>query len=91
MVHSRPEPGCAEIEFAAAQAVGEPAEVALEDYARAVARARAAEAVRDGAGAVGAVHLCGLEAPPSSDARRDVEDFARALAAGTAGGGLGWS
>ena len=68
-------------------------EVALEDYAREVTRARAAEAVRaqgDPAPVTG-VHLCGLDAPPAPALRKDIEDFARDLALRSGGGGLGWS
>ena len=44
MSHLRPEKGCYDIDFEAAYPLGEGAEVALEDYARALARAGAAEA-----------------------------------------------
>jgi hypothetical protein len=65
--------------------------VALEDYARTVTRAQAAEALRGLAeGPVAGVHLCGAAAPVSTALARDVEDFARSLVAG-GGGGLGWS
>ena len=91
MPATRPEPGCFQIDFATPFAVTEAAEVALEDYARTVTRARAAEALRgDGAAQVRAVHLCGLAAPVPPALARDVEDFARSLVAGS-GGGLGWS
>jgi hypothetical protein len=69
--------------------VDDAGEVALEDYARVVLHAEAAEAVRAGEALVG-VHACGLEADPSPAAARDVEDFARDLAARAGGGGLGW-
>ena len=91
MAHERPEAGCHQIDFQASYAVGEGAEVALEDYARALTRARAAEAVRaaDGA-AIRGVHVCGLADAVAPALRRDIEDFARSLVTGT-GGGLGWS
>ena len=93
MSRAHPQDGCQELEFASPLRLDEPSEVALEDYARTLTRARAAEAVRaEGEPAlVRGVHLCGLEeaaVPPA--ARRDLEDFARSMAAGT-GGGLGWS
>ena len=91
MPPTRPEAGCFQIEFQAPFAITEAAEVALEDYARTVTRARAAEALRaDGVSPVRAVHLCGLEAPVPKALARDVEDFARSLVTGS-GGGLGWS
>jgi len=91
MPPTRPEAGCFQIDFASPFAVTDPAEVALEDYARTVTRARAAEALRDDPAApVRAVHLCGLTAPVAPALARDVEDFARSLLAGSSGG-LGWS
>ena len=91
MPSTRPEAGCFQIDFATPFAVTEAAEVALEDYARTVTRARAAEALRPAeTGPVSAVHLCGLAAAVAPALARDVEDFARSLLAGT-GGGLGWS
>jgi hypothetical protein len=92
MSHARPEPGCQEIELAPPCRLDEPSEVSLEDYARTLARARGAEAVRsEGDPAlVRAVHVCGGEAPLGPAARRDLVDFARSMVAGT-GGGLGWS
>jgi hypothetical protein len=91
MPATQPEAGCFQIDFATSFSISEAAEVALEDYARTVTRARAAEAVRgDGPAGVRAVHLCGLAAPVPPALARDVEDFARALVAGS-GGGLGWS
>jgi hypothetical protein len=70
----------------------DPSEVALEDYARVLTRSRSAEAVRaDGRpDSVSGVHLCGPEKPPSPAVLADLEDFARSLGAGRAGG-LGWS
>ena len=68
----------------------EPAEVALEDYARVVTRSRAAEAVPGAPGLVEGVHLCGPAQPPSPAAIADIEGFAGSLLAGRAGG-LGWS
>lgn len=91
MAHERPEAGCQQIDFQASYAVGEGAEVALEDYARALTRARAAEAVRTAdSAAIHGVHVCGLADAVTPALRRDIEDFARSLVTGT-GGGLGWS
>jgi hypothetical protein len=92
VTRARPEAGCQDLVFRDGYAIDEGGEVALEDYARTIGRAAAAELVR-GAGETGAVtgvHLCAAKAPLGAAARIDIEDFARALAAGGAGG-LGWS
>jgi len=70
----------------------EPSEVALEDYARVVTRAQAAEAVPAAGepGMIDGVHLCGAARPLSPATIEDIEGFARSLLAGRAGG-LGWS
>jgi hypothetical protein len=70
----------------------EPSEVALEDYARVLTRAQAAEAVpaQGAPGTVQGVHLCGAGQPPSAANVGDIEGFARSLLAARAGG-LGWS
>jgi hypothetical protein len=86
---SAPGPGCHDLRFAQPYPLGDAAEVALEDYARAVWRARAAEAVRDSEGVRG-VHVCGAHGPTPA-ARADVEAFARDLWARSGEGGLGWS
>ena len=92
MSRAQPRPGCIDLSFAEAYPMDDPAEVALEDYARVLTRARAAEAVRaDGADAIAGVHVCDPERPPSPEVLSDVEGFARSLATGQAGGGLGWS
>jgi hypothetical protein len=92
VTRTRPQAGCQDLVFRDGYAVGEGGEVALEDYARTVARAAAAELLRPAGetGTVTGVHLCAAVAPPSAAVRTDIEDFARALAAGGAGG-LGWS
>lgn len=91
MAHERPAAGCHQIDFQAPYAVGEGAEVALEDYARALTRALSAEAVRADDGAtIRGVHVCGLADAVAPALRRDIEDFARSLVTGS-GGGLGWS
>lgn len=90
MSHEHPEPGCYDLGFASGYRIDEPAQVALEDYARALTRAREAEAVRGNAPArVSGVHVCALGTKPAPGVVRDIEDFARDLAA-RRGGGLGW-
>jgi len=88
---SRDEPGpdCVELVFRGFYSVAPSGEVALEDYAREVAAARAASVLAAEDGRVRGVHLC---APGLATAalREDVEAFARELA-GRGGGGLGWS
>jgi hypothetical protein len=92
VTRTRPEAGCQDLVFRDACALDEAGEAALEDYARSVGRAGAAELVRaaGGTGAVTGIHLCAAHAPLDAAGRADIEDFARALAAGAAGG-LGWS
>jgi hypothetical protein len=90
MTRMHPAPDCHEVSFTAGCAMGEAAEVALEDYAREMTRALGSEAVRGQDSRVGGVHLCGLAEPVGAGASRDIEDFARSLAAPEAGG-LGWS
>jgi hypothetical protein len=92
MPHARPEAGCYEIDFETAYPLDEGAEVALEDYARALTRSQGAEALRagDDPATVRGVHVCGLGAAVTGALVRDLEDFARALVTGGSGG-LGWS
>jgi len=93
MSRTRPVSGCRELAFRAGYAVDDTGEVALEDYARAVTRAREVEAVHmeGDPGRIAGLHFCGLDAEPAPALRADVEDFARDLAARSGGGGLGWS
>ena len=93
MPHTRPEAGCYDIDFSTALPLDEAAEVALEDSARALTRARSAEAVRagDDPATVRGVHVCGLGMALTPALLRDLEDFARSLIMGPGGGGLGWS
>lgn len=94
MSRLRPESGCHELVFETGYELDEAAEVALEDYARALTRSRGAEASRSAEKdpLVEGVHVCGLGASPSPPILRDLEDFARDLARRTSGGaGLGWS
>ena len=89
----RSAPGCTDLAFLGSYPLSEPAEVALEDYARALLRCEAAEAVRTGEASprVSGVHACGLSTPASQAALADIEDFARDMAAREGSGGLGWS
>jgi hypothetical protein len=93
MPRERPGAGCQEVAFGAPYAIGEPGEVALEDYARALARADAAEAFRseDDPSRVAGVHICGVDRSLDPKIVVDIEDFARELAVPSGGGGLGWS
>ncbi len=88
---SQPAGDCVEVIFGASYVISDLAEVALEDYARALARARAVEAIRsgEGDGRVTGLHLCGLPAPPAPTATADIEAFARDLQ-DHRGNGLGW-
>ncbi len=93
MSRARPEADCFDLAFQASYPLDESAEVALEDYARVLTRARAAEAVRSPAdpGRVGGVHACGMRTVLDRALVTDVEDFARDLATRGGGGGLGWT
>jgi hypothetical protein len=71
--------GCRDVPFSATYAMDEADEAALEDYARVLAGVAEAEVLRGGPGVSG-LHLCGTE-PPEGDVLRDLEDFARELAA----------
>jgi hypothetical protein len=73
--------------------LGDAGEVALEDYARVVTAAVSAEVLREDAAGVRvtAVRLVEPSTPPSAAQLRDVEDFARGLAAEGGGLGLGWA
>ena len=90
MTDARP-PARVEIRFREPHAVGAFGLVALEDYARELTRATAAEALV----AAGEERLLGLalESPliaPQGNVLDDIEAFARELAE-RAGDGLGWS
>ena len=91
MSRERPAPECREVSWPEPRAISDPAQVAVEDYARALLRATAAEVVLDADGRVRGVHVCGLAADPSPEARRDLEEFVHDLALREDGGGLGWS
>jgi len=83
---------CVEIVFQGRLALGGGEQVALEDYARELARAQGAEAIPapDDPGRVAGVHLCAPAVRPGSAVVEDIEAFAREMAERT-GGGLGWS
>jgi len=96
--------GSFDLLFGGAYALSENSEAALEDYARAVAQAGEAEALRKSEGSGGGsgspgpegaeVHGVRLVAPKaavSPEVTRDVEDFARALAQDGRNDRLGWS
>jgi len=85
----QPGPDCVEIAFGGLYAVPPGGEVALEDYARALAGAKAAVAIAAADGRLRGVHLC-KSGSPAAAVREDVEAFARELA-GRPGDGLGWS
>ena len=93
MTLGRPGPDCYDLSFQAGYPLSEPAQVALEDYARELTRARAAEALRsaEDPSRVRGVHVCGLAATLDGRLMTDIEDFARGLALRGGGGGLGWS
>jgi hypothetical protein len=90
MSRTAPAADCGEIALAPEVGLEPPAQVALEDYARVLTRARAAEVVTGDDGRIRAIHLCGLPSTPSPEAARDVADFARELT-NEPRGGLGWS
>lgn len=92
MTRERPLPDCVELVFARRHALGPSAEVALEDYARTLTGATAAQALGEGEDPEGlrGVHLCAPAAPPPAGVLEDIEAFAAELA-GRTGPGLGWS
>jgi hypothetical protein len=87
-----PGPGCYDLSFQAGYPIDEPAEVALEDYARALTRADAVQALRarDDPAMVRGVHVCGLGSSLTQAMLTDLEDFARGLVR-PGNEGLGWS
>ena len=91
MSRARPGPACRDLGWSVPRALSDTAQVALEDYARALLRGGSAEALLDPAGRVSGVHVCGVEGEPSPEARRDVEAFVEDLAQRENGGGLGWT
>jgi hypothetical protein len=81
-----------DIDFSRPYHLAPASEVALEDYARVVARAATAEVLQAPGepGRLLGVRLLRPAADPDQAVRDDVEAFARELAA-PAGEGLGWS
>jgi hypothetical protein len=90
MSRATPAADCGEIALTMDRSLEPPAQVALEDYARVLTRARAAEVVTHDDGRVRGVHLCGLPGNITPEVERDVADFARELTSEPRGG-LGWS
>jgi len=78
MGRSHPAPDCIDVRFASSHGLGEDAELALEDYARALLGAREAELIPGASGLVAGVHVCGAAEQPGALAA-DLEDFAREL------------
>ncbi len=87
-----PQAGCVELRFSRSVRLSPAGEVALEDYARVLTRARHAEAVPDAQRpeAIAGVHLCAPE-ESSPTATDDIFGFAREMEPPTEGGGLGWN
>jgi hypothetical protein len=89
---SHPRTDCVELAFKRPVVLPETAEMALEDYARALTRSEQVEAVGCGGSALNGVHLCRPKIPMNPDLLRDLEDFALDLERRSeGGGGLGWS
>jgi hypothetical protein len=80
-----------DLAFQTAYELDDLGEMALEDYARVLARAEGAEAVRGALDKVTGVRLRGASQPLSSAASHDIEAFARDLAGRGGGSGLGWA
>jgi hypothetical protein len=82
-----------DVNFGEGLALSDAGEVALEDYARVLTAAIRAEALRGDPTDVRitAVRLVGGPNAPSTAQHRDIEDFARGLAAQSGGLGLGWA
>jgi hypothetical protein len=79
------------VRFATPWTVGASGVVALEDYARELTRASAAEALpADAAGRLPGIALVAPAVAPEGDVLEDIEAFARDLAERD-GFGLGWS
>jgi hypothetical protein len=93
MSRQSPASDCYDFAFAAGYPIEEPGEVALEDYARTLLKARAAEGIRseDDPALVRGVHVCGLGTSPTPALLVDVEAFAGSLAGRARSFGLGWS
>ena len=90
MSRQDPRQGCLDFAFSRSYALSEGAEVALEDYARALAGAGAADTIAEETGEVRGVHLCGAQGGAEALLRGELEDFARDLGARSGRAGLGW-
>jgi hypothetical protein len=92
MSRSHPGADCVEVTFTRSLVLPEGAEVALEDYARALTRSEAVEVLPGNPGGQRGVHLCRPVLVPREEVLRDLEAFAQDLEARSEGsGGLGWS
>jgi hypothetical protein len=82
-----------ELHFETGYAIDSPGEVALEDYARVLARAETADALRaeGGPARITGLRIAAARAALTAAVRRDIEDFARDLARRGGGSGLGWA
>ena len=85
--------GVFDLVFERGYAIDSSGEVALEDYARVLARAEAAEALRsEGASErVTGVRIAAAASVLTAAQRKDIEDFARDLSRRGGGSGLGWA
>ena len=91
MTRLRPAPTCVDLAFREPHALGAGGQVALEDYARALTQAEAAEAITGpDDSTVAGVHLCAPQAPLEGAVAEDVEAFAGEMSE-PAGERLGWS
>jgi len=92
VTRARPGSTCILVRFSRPYTLAPGAEIALEDYARVLLRADAAEAAfaEDEPGQLLGVHVCAPGLAPDETASRDVEAFAAELAAPPSER-LGWS
>ncbi len=88
-----PQEAVSELHFERGYPIDSPGEVALEDYARVLTRAEAAEALRspDASEQVTGVRIAAAGTALTAAVRQDIEDFARDLARRGGGSGLGWA
>jgi hypothetical protein len=88
-----PQAGCVDLQFADVVRLSPSGEVALEDYARVLTRARHAEAIPSHTqpATIAGVHVCAPEAPPDEVLCAEIETFAREMELPGERGGLGWN